>query len=50
MRRRLAGFRCSLFGSADVGVDCSLGITLAFLLLCLGAVSWIFRTGYKLKA
>ncbi len=46
----VSGFRWSFFGVADVGVAWSLGITLAFLLLCLGAVSWIFRTGYKLKA
>ena len=46
----VSGFRWSFFGVADVGVVWSQGITLAFLLLCLGAVSWIFRTGYKLKA
>ncbi len=46
----VSGFRWSFFGVADVGVAWSLGITLAFVLLCLGAVSWIFRTGYKLKA
>lgn len=46
----VSGFRWSFFGSADVAVGASLGITLAFLLLCLGAVAWIFRTGYRLKA
>jgi len=46
----VSGFRWSFFGVADVGVVWSLGMTLAFLLLCLGAVTWIFRTGYKLKA
>lgn len=46
----VSGFRWSFFGSADVGVGASLGITLAFLLLCLGVVAWIFRTGYRLKA
>ncbi len=46
----VSGFRWSFFGVADVGVGWSLGMTLAFLLLCLGAVTWIFRTGYKLKA
>ena len=40
----------SFFGSADVAVGWSLGVTLGFLLLCLGVVAWIFRTGYKLKA
>jgi ABC-2 type transport system permease protein len=46
----VSGFRWSFFGVADVGVGWSLGMTLAFLLVCLGAVTWIFRTGYKLKA
>jgi len=27
----------------------STGATLAFLALCVAIVSWIFRTGYKLK-
>ena len=27
----------------------SLGATFAFLLLCLGVVVWMFRTGYRLK-
>ena len=46
----VSGFRWSFFGSADVGVGWSLGVTLAFLLACLGVVWWIFRTGYRLKA
>jgi ABC-2 type transport system permease protein len=46
----VSGFRWSFFGIADVGVGWSVGLTLAFLLLCLGAVTWIFRTGYRLKA
>jgi ABC-2 type transport system permease protein len=46
----VSGFRWSFFGSADVGVGWSLGVTLAFLLACLGVVAWIFRTGYRLKA
>lgn len=46
----VSGFRWSFFGSADVGVGWSLGITVAFLLACMAIVSWIFRTGYRLKA
>ena len=46
----VSGFRWSFFGVADVSVGWSLGMTVAFLLVCLGAVTWIFRTGYKLKA
>jgi ABC-2 type transport system permease protein len=43
-------FRWSFYGVADVNVALSLGMTLAFMLLCLLGIGWIFRTGYKLKA
>lgn len=43
------GFRWSFYGVSDVGVELSLGMTCLFLLLCVGAVSWIFKTGYRLK-
>jgi len=46
----VSGFRWSFYGVADVGVAISLGMTLLFMLLCLGIVAWIFKTGYKLKA
>jgi ABC-2 type transport system permease protein len=45
----ISGFRWSFYGTADVAVAVSLGATLGFLLLCLGVVWWIFRTGYRLK-
>ncbi len=45
----ISGFRWSFFGTSDVGVGVSLAITLVFLLICLGLVAWIFRTGYRLK-
>jgi ABC-2 type transport system permease protein len=46
----ISGFRWSFYGISDVNVVVSAGMTLGFLLLCLAAVWWIFRTGYKLKA
>ena len=46
----VSAFRWSFYGIADVGVGLSLGMTALFMLLCLGAIVWIFRTGYKLKA
>jgi ABC-2 type transport system permease protein len=46
----VSGFRWSFYGIADVSVGVSLAMTLAFLGLCLAIVSWIFRTGYRLKA
>jgi ABC-2 type transport system permease protein len=43
------GFRWSFYGISDVSVPLSLGMTFAFLLVCLVVVYWIFRTGYRLK-
>jgi ABC-2 type transport system permease protein len=43
------GFRWSFYGTSDVGVWVSLGATLAFFLICLAIVGWIFKTGYRLK-
>ncbi len=45
----VSGFRWSFYGVADVSVAVSVGMTLVFMLLCLAAVWWIFRTGYRLK-
>ena len=46
----VSGFRWSFYGVSDVGVGISLGMTLVFMVLCLGAVWWIFRTGYRLRS
>jgi ABC-2 type transport system permease protein len=46
----ISGFRWSFYGLADVGVGISLAATLGFLVVCMLIVSWIFRTGYKLKS
>ncbi|WP_454915491.1 ABC transporter permease [Xanthobacter sediminis] len=45
----ISGFRWSFFGLSDVAVGVSFGMTLAFLVACLVIVSWMFRTGYRLK-
>ena len=46
----ISGFRWSFYGIADVSVGVSLTMTIFFLLVCLAAVWWIFKTGYRLKA
>jgi ABC-2 type transport system permease protein len=46
----ISGFRWSFYGVADVNVVVSASAILGFLALCLAAVWWIFRTGWKLKA
>ena len=45
----ISGFRWSFFEIADVSHGISVGMTLLFLGACLVTVSWMFRTGYKLK-
>jgi ABC-2 type transport system permease protein len=46
----ISGFRWSFYGTSDVGVEVSLAATLGFFLVCLIVVSWIFKTGYRLKS
>ena len=45
----ISGFRWSFFGTADVGIEVSVGMTLVFLVACLLTIRWIFTTGYRLK-
>jgi ABC-2 type transport system permease protein len=45
----ISAFRWSFYGVSDVSVTVSLAMTIFFLALCLTAVWWIFKTGYRLK-
>jgi ABC-2 type transport system permease protein len=45
----ISGFRWSFYEVADVHVGVSLAMTLLFLAVCLAIVSWMFKTGYRLK-
>jgi ABC-2 type transport system permease protein len=45
----VSGFRWSFYGTADVSIAVSLGMTLAFMVLCLALIGWMFKTGYRLK-
>ena len=45
----ISGFRWSFYGNGDVSLGLSLAMTLGFLAISMGVVSWIFRTGYRLK-
>jgi ABC-2 type transport system permease protein len=45
----ISGFRWSFYEIADVHVGVSLVMTAVFMLACLIAVWWIFKTGYRLK-
>ncbi len=46
----VSGFRWSFFGQGDVGVGVSLTVIFAFLILCLGFIAWIFKTGWRMKS
>ena len=46
----ISGFRWSFYNAGDVRVGISLGATLAFFFVCLGIVTWMFKTGYRLKS
>lgn len=46
----VSGFRWSFFGTSDVSVEVSLIVIGLFLAICLGAVWWVFKTGYRLKS
>ena len=46
----ISGMRWAFYGTADVNVAVSMGMTLGFLCVCLVAIWWIFKTGKKLKS
>jgi len=43
------GFRWSFYGVSDVNVFVCVAAIFAFLVGCLATITWIFRTGWKLK-
>ena len=45
----ISGFRWSFFEVSDVPVGVSLAAISVFLLICISAVAWIFKTGWRLK-
>jgi ABC-2 type transport system permease protein len=46
----VSGFRWSFYGTADISAGVSLVAIMAFLIVCITAVGWIFKTGYRLRA
>ena len=46
----ISGFRWSFYGVADVSIGISVAMGLGFLAVCMLAIWWIFKTGYKLRA
>jgi len=45
----VSGFRWSFYGVSDVNVSVSLAMIAVFIVVCLGVITWMFRTGYKIK-
>ena len=45
----ISGFRWTFFGVADVPVWSSVAVMLTVIAVCLTAIVWVFRTGYRLK-
>jgi ABC-2 type transport system permease protein len=45
----ISGFRWSFYGVADVDIFLSLTMIIVFMIICLAIISWIFKTGYRLK-
>jgi ABC-2 type transport system permease protein len=46
----ISGMRWAFYGTSDVDVVVSAGATLGFLVLCVGGVAWILKTGWRLKS
>jgi ABC-2 type transport system permease protein len=46
----ISGMRWAFYGKSDVNVGISIAMTIGFLAVCLAVISWIFKTGYKLKS
>lgn len=43
------GLRWTFYGSSDVSIGVSLGITLFFLAICVMFIAWVFKTGWRLR-
>jgi ABC-2 type transport system permease protein len=46
----ISGMRWAFYGKGDVDVAISFIAICGFLAICMGAIAWIFKTGYKLKS
>lgn len=45
----VSGLRWTFYGTADVSIGVSLGLTLGFLAVCTAIIAYIFRTGWRLR-
>ncbi|WP_404362605.1 ABC transporter permease [Marinobacter sp.] len=45
----ISGFRWAFYGVSDIHVGVSVGMIMLFLIACMTAIWWIFKTGYRLR-
>jgi ABC-2 type transport system permease protein len=45
----ISGLRWAFYGAADVHIGISTGMTLMFMVVCLGVVRWVFKTGHRIR-
>jgi ABC-2 type transport system permease protein len=45
----VSGFRWSFYGTSDLSVELSLGMTFIFMIACIACIVAIFKTGYRIK-
>ncbi|MBV7259891.1 ABC transporter permease [Erythrobacter crassostreae] len=45
----VSGLRWTFYGTADVSIGVSLGLTLGFLAVCTAVITFIFKTGWRLR-
>jgi ABC-2 type transport system permease protein len=45
----VSGLRWTFYGTSDVSIWTSLGLTLGFLALCTAVIAYIFKTGWRLR-
>jgi ABC-2 type transport system permease protein len=45
----ISGFRWTFFGKGDVAIEVSIAAMAICLVTCLAVISWMFKTGYRLK-
>jgi len=46
----VSGLRWTFYGTSDVSIAVSLGLTLGFLAICVAIIAYIFKTGWRLRA
>ena len=45
----VSGLRWTFYGTSDVSIAVSLGLTLGFLAVCVATIAFIFKTGWRLR-